>query len=84
MSVYVNDVIVIVLDISEIEMVSTTLGEYEVVIRAMSNQEKSVDLQLSTQRGRSMFTNSVVRCWMEGLVKLLGVWFSEDHQVDKN
>lgn len=65
-------------------MVSPTLKEYEVVTEAMINQEKSVGLLFDTWKGRPMPTDSVVGHWMEELVKLLGVEFNPDLQVDKN
>lgn len=44
-SVYVDDVTVIVSDMSEIEAIGTTLREYDVVARAKINRENSVVLQ---------------------------------------
>jgi hypothetical protein len=83
-SAYADDVTVIVSDISEIEVIGTTLREYEAVTGAKINHEKSVGLQLGTWRGRSMPPDSVVGRWTDGPVKLLGVWFGPDLQVDKN
>jgi hypothetical protein len=83
-SAYADDVTVMVSDTKEIEVVGTTLKEYELLTGAKINQDKSVGLQLGTWRGRSMPSDGVVGRWTDGPVKLLGVWFGPDLQVDRN
>lgn len=68
---------------SDIKVISTTLTVYKVVVGAKTNQ-KLVDLQLSTWRGRSIPPNNIIRHWMEEPVKLLVVCFDPGLQVDKN
>lgn len=51
---------------------------------AIINQEKLVGLQLGICRGESMSFNNVKGFWTEKLVKLLGVWFGVDRQVENN
>lgn len=48
------------------------------------NDDKSAVLQLGTWRSRSMPIDCVVGCRTEGQVKLVGLWFDPDLQVDKN
>lgn len=48
MSGYADDVTVIVLDISELEMVGANLKEHEALTRAATSQEKSMGLQFGT------------------------------------
>lgn len=59
--------------ISEIEIVDTALREYEATTGAMVKQEKTVDLQFATWRGRSMAIDRAVVCWTDGFDKLHGV-----------
>lgn len=48
MYAYADGITVMILDISEVEMVGSILEEYESVAQAKINAEKSVDLQLGT------------------------------------
>ena len=83
-SVYVDDVTVMVSDASEIEAVGAILQEYQQVTGACINRDKSVGLQLGNWRGRPTPASGEFCRWTEGPVKLLGVWFGPDLQVDRN
>ncbi len=83
-SAYADDVTVMVSDTTKVEVVGTILKEYEAVTGAKINPDKSVGLRLGTWRGRPMPSNSVVGRWTDGPVKLLGVWFGPDLQLDRN
>ncbi len=71
-------------DTTEVEVVGTIPKEYEAATGATINPDKSVGLRLGTWRGKSMPSDSVVGCWTDRPVKLLGVWFGPDLQLDKN
>lgn len=62
--------------------VSKTIEVYEKVSGAMINREKSVGLQLSAWRYKSMPSDSIIGCWTEGLDQMLGVWFAPDLQIE--
>lgn len=44
----------------------------------------SIGLLLGTCRRKSIPFNNVVRLWTGGLVKMFGVWFDLDLQIEKN
>lgn len=81
--VYMDDVNIIISE-EQLPHIEDDSKRYEMVARAKFNQEKSVVLQLGTWRGKWMSPNSIVRHQTEGLVKLLGVWFRENLQLEKN
>lgn len=66
MSTYADDVSVIVLDTKQINVIGTTLSEYEAVTGAKINQ-KSVGLQLDTWRGKSISSKGVNGRWTDRL-----------------
>lgn len=78
MSAYADVVIVIVSSEKHTDLIGTTLREYEAATGARINAEKLVGWELDTWWSRSMPYNSVVRCWTDGLLKLLGIWFGPD------
>lgn len=48
------------------------------------NMDKSVSLLLGIRRGKLMPPNNIVGHWTESLIKMLGVWFSLDLQIEKS
>lgn len=62
MSVFANNIIVTVSNITEILGIGYTLWVYEVVSGATINQDNSVGLHFDTWRGRSMTSDNVVGC----------------------
>ncbi|GAB1597330.1 hypothetical protein Ahia01_000009400 [Argonauta hians] len=83
-SAYADDVTVIVSDVDHIDAIGTIIKGYERVSGASINHEKSVCLRLGSWRGRPMPPDSVAGHWTDGPVKMLGVWFGPDLQVERN
>lgn len=83
-SAYTDDVTGVVSDHKHKEMIGTDLRDYDAISGATINQEESVGLPPSNWRSKSMSPNCVVGRWTDGPIKLLGVWFGPDRQIDKN
>lgn len=79
MSAYADDVTVAVLGTIHIEMIGTALKDYEAVAGAEFNQGRSVSLQLSYWRGKSMLSYSIIGCRTDRLIKLLGDLIQSRH-----
>lgn len=56
---------------------------YEKVVGAKIDLDKSIGLQLCIWWG-AMPSDSIVGRWTDGSIKLLGVWFGSDLQLEKN
>lgn len=82
--VYANDITIIVPEVKPLQRIDESIKKYKTIARARINHERSVGLHLCTWRGKSIRLNNVVRCWMEGLVKMPGVWLGQDLQIEKN
>lgn len=79
MSAYADGVIMS--DISDIEVISTTLTGYVAVTGPTINQKKPGEPAVrGTWRGKPMLLDSVVSRWTDVPVKMLGVWFGPDLQ----
>lgn len=57
---------------------------YETVAGTRIDREKSVGMQRSTCRGKSILSDSVVGRWTEGSVKLLGGLVRAGPPIEKN
>ena len=61
--------------------VSKEIGRYKVVTGAKINYEKSVGLQLGSWKGCALPSSF---SQMDGLCKILGIWFGLHLQLEKN
>ena len=66
----------------DIRAVKKAAGEYEQIAGAKVKLDKSEGLLLSAWRGS--YTLSESFCWSEGPVRILGVWFGPDLQLERN
>lgn len=80
-STYVNDVTISMSE-AQLPCVEDALKRYKVVAVTKINKNKTIDLQFSSWRAKSIMF-SVMGHWTEGLVKLLGVWLGSDLQAKK-
>ena len=65
-----------------IEAVKKAVGEYERIAGAKVNFDKSEGLRLGGWRGRDNFPGPFR--WNDGPVRIIGVWFGSDLQLDRN
>lgn len=62
------------------QSVSEAITEYGVGAGIKFYGEKSVGFQVGTRKGKWIPSNSVVERWIEGPIKMLGVWFGPDRE----
>jgi len=82
LSAYANDITVFVSSVSEIVAVNKVLARYEKITGAKINLEKSEGLRLGAWAGSANLPGPFR--WSDGPIKILGVWFGPDLQIDKN
>lgn len=81
---YEDDSFIIKSDEKQLTYVEEVIRIYDAVAGANVNTDKSVGLLLRTWRGNSMPFNNVVRIWTEDPVKMFGVLFRPDLQIEKS
>ena len=81
-SAYADDITVVVSSVSEIVAVKEALARYEQITGAKINLEKSKGLRLGAWTGSDKLPGPFR--WSDGPIKILGVWFGPDLQVEKN
>ena len=81
-SAFADDITVFVSRRLDIKAVKKAVSEYERVAGAKVNFDKSEGLRLSAWRGSN--TLPVPFCWSDGPVRILGVWFGPDLQLERN
>ncbi len=80
-SAYADDVSAFVSSRSDIEAVQKALDRYEKVTGAKINRDKSSGLRLGAWKGVDLPGRFG---WTDGPVRILGVWFGPDLQLEKN
>ena len=66
----------------DIKAVKKVVGEYERIAGAKINFDKSEGLRLGTWRGSDTLKGPFR--WVDGTVRILGVWFGPDLQLERN
>ena len=81
-SAFADDITVFVSHRLDIEAVKKAVGEYERIAGAKVNFDKSEGLQLGAWRGSDTLQGPFR--WSDGPVRILGVWFGPDLQLERN
>ena len=81
-SAFADDITVFVSRRSDIDAVKKAVARYEQVAEAKVNLDKSEGLRLGVWRG-GVSLPGLFR-WCDSLVRILGVWFGSDLQLERN
>ena len=81
-SAFVDDITVFVSCRLDIKAVKKAVGEYERIAGAKVNFDKSESLRLGAWRGRNTLPGHFR--WSDGPVRILGVWFGPELQLERN
>ena len=81
-SVFADDVTVFVSRLQDIEAVKEAVVEYERIAGAKVNFDKSEGLRLGAWRGSNTLPGPFH--WSDGPIRILGVWFGPDLQLERN
>ena len=81
-SAFADDITVFVSRRLDIKAVKKAVGEYERIAGAKVNFDKSEGLRLGAWRGSDTFPGPFH--WSEGPVRILGLWFGPDLQLEPN
>ena len=81
-SAFADDVTVFVSRLRDIEAVKVAVVEYERIAGAKVNFDKSEGLRLGAWRGSNTLPGPFR--WSDGPIRILGVWFGPDLQLERN
>ena len=81
-SAFADDVTVFVSRLRDIEAVKEAVVEYERIAGAKVNFDKSEGLRLGAWRGSNTLPGPFR--WSDGPIRILGVWFGPDLQLERN
>ena len=81
-SAFADDITVFVSCRLDIKAVTTAVGKYERIVGAKVNSDKSEGLRLGAWRGSDILPGPFR--WSDGPVRILGVWFGLDLQLERN
>ena len=81
-STFSDDITVIVSRRLDVKAVKKAVGEYEWITGAKVNFNKSEGLRLGAWRGSNTLLEPFR--WSDGPVRILGVWFGSDLQLERN
>ena len=81
-SAFADDVTVFVSHLKDIEAVKEAVVEYEWIAGAKVNFDKSEGLRLGAWRGSNTLPGPFR--WSDGPIRILGVWFRPDLQLERN
>ena len=81
-STFADDVTVFVSRLQDIEAVKEAVVEYERIAGAKVNFDKSEGLRLGAWRGSNTLPGPFR--WSDGPIRILGVWFGHDLQLERN
>ena len=81
-SAFADDITVFVSRRLDIKAVKEVVVEYERIAGAKVNFDKSEGLQLGAWRGSNTLPGPF--CWSDGPIRILGVWFGPDLQLERN
>ena len=81
-SAFADDVTVFVSRLRDIEAVKEAVVEYEWIAGAKVNFDKSEGLRLGAWRGSNTLPGPFR--WSDGPIRILGVWFGPDLQLERN
>ena len=81
-SAFANDITVFVSRCLDIKAVKEAVVEYERIVGAKVNFDKSEGLRLGAWRGSNTLPGPFR--WSDGPVRILGVWFGPDLQLERN
>ena len=81
-SEFADDVTVFVSRRQDIEAVKAAVVEYERIARSKVNFDKSEGLRLGAWRGSNTLPGPFR--WSDGPIRILGVWFGPDLQLERN
>ena len=81
-SAFADDVTVFVSRLRDIEAVKEEVVEYERIAEAKVNFDKSEGLRLGAWRGSNTLPGPFR--WSDGPIRILGVWFGPDLQLERN
>ena len=81
-SAFADDIIVFVSRHLDIKAVKKAVGEYERIAGAKVNFDKSKGLRLGAWRGSDTLPGPFR--WSDGPVRILGLWFGPDLQLERN
>ena len=81
-STFADDITVLVSCCLDIRAVKKAVGEYKQIAGAKVNFDKSESLQLSAWRGSNTLPGPFH--WSDGPIRILGVWFGLDLQLERN
>ena len=81
-SAFADDITVFVSRRLDIKAVKKAVGEYERITGAKVNFDKSKGLRLGAWRGSNTLPEPFR--WSDGPVRILGVWFGPDLQLEQN
>ena len=81
-SAFADDVTVFVSRLRDIEAVKEAVVEYERIAGAKVNFDKSEGLRLGAWRGSNTLPEPFR--WSDGPIRILGVWFGPDLQLERN
>ena len=79
-SAFADDITVFVSRRLDIKAVRKSVGEYERIAGAKVNFDKSEGLQLGAWRGSDTLPGPFR--WSDGAIRILGVWFEPDLQLE--
>ena len=82
LSVFADDITVFVSRRLDIKAVKKAVSEYEQIAGAKVNFDKSEGLRLGAWRGSNTLPGPFH--WSDGPVRILGVWFGPDLQLERN
>ena len=81
-SAFADDITVFVSLCMDITAVKKAVGEYEQIAEAKVNFDKSEGLRLGAWRGSDTLPGPFR--WRDGPIRILGVWFGPDLQLERN
>ena len=81
-SAFADDITVFVSRRLDIKAVKEVVVEYKRIAGASVNFDKSECLRLGAWRGSNTLPGAF--CWSDGPVRILGVWFGPDFQLERN
>ena len=81
-SAFADDITVFVSCCLDIKAVKEVVVEYERIAGAKVNFDKSEGLRLGAWRGRNTLPGPFR--WSDGAIRILGVWFRPDLQLERN
>ena len=81
-SAFADDITVFVFCRLDIKAVKKAVGEYEWILRAKANFNKSENFRLGVWRGSNILPGPFR--WSDGPVRILWVWFGPDLQLERN